>query len=314
MKKWLKEYLVCPECLPREIPLDLAISDELDDDVTDGDLTCPGCEKSFPVRMGVAVILPERSRKVLNEPSGYNSRSMLSAYLWSHYCDLFPDPDAADAYQQWSSLFKGSNGLALDIGCAVGRLAFELSKAHTRVIGVDTSLSFIKNARTLLTQKRLSLDLIIEGLITKGHSFESSSNWNHDRTDFIVADALALPFPKSLFSTVSSINILEKISNPILHLTEVNRVLDKKDAMFVFSDPFSWDETVLSPDLWIGGNNAGKYKGRGTDCMGRIFSGEDGVFDPPLEITIKGDVSWKIRKTENLWEHIRSQFLVGIRR
>jgi hypothetical protein len=112
---------------------------------------------------------------------------------------------------------------------------------------------------------------------------------------------------------VSSINILEKVSDPIVHLKEVNRVLVEQDAMFVFSDPFSWDETVLPPDLWIGGKNGGKYNGRGIDCMGRIFSGEDRIFDPPLEITEKGNVSWKIRKTENLWEHIKSQFLVGIR-
>jgi SAM-dependent methyltransferase len=313
MKKWLQDYLVCPECLPREIPLDLNPHEELNHDVIEGDLTCSGCGKHYPIRNGVAVILSEQSKQVLAEGLGYNSRTMLSAYLWSHFCDLLHDPAATDAYQLWASFFKKTDGLALDIGCAVGRLSFELSKTHARVIGIDTSFSFIQNARTLLAQKRLSFDLIFEGLITKNRSCELSSDWNHDRIDFIVADALALPFPKSLFSTVSSVNILEKVSDPIVHLKEVNRVLREGDAMFVFSDPFSWDETVLAPEFWIGGKNGGKYNGRGIDCMSRIFSGEDMIFDPPLKITKKGNVSWKIRKTENLWEHIKSQFLVGIR-
>jgi hypothetical protein len=47
--------------------------------------------------------------------------------------------------------------------------------------------------------------------------------------------------------------------------------------------------------------------------MHRFFEGADGIFDPPLQIAGEGKVSWKIRKTENLWEHITSQFLIGNR-
>jgi len=80
---------------------------------------------------------------------------------WSQYCDFFNDPNATDAYRVWSSYFKETDGFALDIGCSVGRLSFELSKAHSHLIGIDTSISFIRKARELLSKKELDFNLII---------------------------------------------------------------------------------------------------------------------------------------------------------
>ncbi len=314
MRKWLQEKLVCPECIMETISLDLEIHEEQDDDVLEGELRCPACGNTYSIIQGVAVVLPKKSLSLVSDHSGYNSQAMLSSYLWSHFSGFFDDPNATEAYKIWSLYFRQTDGCALDIGCAVGRLSFELSKTHSRVIGIDTSLSFIRRARELLFKKRLEFDLIVEGYITEARSCELDPNWNYDGLDFIVADALALPFPNNLFSTVTSINVLEKLPRPIQHLQDVNKVLREKNAMFVFSDPFSWDATVSAPEFWLSGKTDGKYKGRGIDNMSRLFSGEDGIFDPPLEICEKGNVAWKIRKTANLWEHINSQFIVGKRK
>ncbi|MCD6586483.1 MAG: methyltransferase type 11, partial [Desulfobacteraceae bacterium] len=121
MKKWLKEKLICPECLADEIFLDLNIKTETDDDVIEGELTCASCERAYPIHKGVAVILPEKSMSVISDASGYKSKNMLSSYLLSHFCDFLNDPNATDAYRTWSSFFKPTKGIALDIGCSVGR-------------------------------------------------------------------------------------------------------------------------------------------------------------------------------------------------
>ncbi len=313
MKKWLNENLLCPECIPEEISLDLDIHEEEDEDVIEGRLVCSDCGRTYPIQKGIAFILPEKSQSVLSNGTGYNSRGMLSAYLWSHFCDFFNDPDATDAYKIWSAYFKGSNGYALDIGCAVGRLSFEMSKTYSYVIGIDTSKAFIGKARELMVKRRLDFDLIIEGHITERRSCDLEDQWNYDNMEFIVADALALPFPKSLFSAVSSVNILEKVPDPLLHLAEADRVLRKKDSMFLFSDPFSWDESFMDSELWLGGKPDGQYGGRGMGNIQRILSDGDGVFDPPLEIIEKKDIAWKIRKTANLWEYINSQSVVATR-
>ena len=46
--------------------------------------------------------------------------------------------------------------------------------------------------------------------------------------------------------------------------------------MFLFSDPFSWDEGFLSPETWLGGNGNAQYSPRGIDTLRRMFKGEFG--------------------------------------
>lgn len=314
MKRWVVDKLICPECYALEMPLELTIREEHADDVMDGELRCPDCDRRYPIRGGIAVILPEKTRAIMSSEVGYNSPPMVSSYLWSHFCDLFGDPQATDAYQVWSAALRPSQGLALDVGCAVGRLSFELARTHARVIGVDTSYAFVRQARQILTRRRLDFDMIIEGSLTESQGCAFDGDWDLGGVDFIVADALALPFRSHSFATVAAINILEKVPDPLLHLQEINRMLCASAATFLFSDPFSWDPAVSPPETWLGGNgNNNGYSQRGIDTLRRMFRGEFNVFDPPLEIITDGEVAWKIRKTAHLWEHITSQYLVGHR-
>lgn len=313
MKRWLQEKLICPDCASEENPLILTVTHEKNDDVLEGELTCVACRRTYEIRDGVAVLLPERSMGLLSDDAGYNSKAMLSAYLWSHFAEFFNGTNATDAYRTWSSYFSENNGWALDIGCSVGRLSFELSRTHSRVVGMDTSLSFIRTARELLTEKRLEFDLIVEGHLTERKTCELSPAWHDDRVEFVVADAMALPFRGALFSTATSVNVLEKVPHPMQHLANINHVLKDDNAMFVFSDPFSWDEAVSHPELWMGGRTEGPFQGRGIDNVVRLMSEGGEAFHPPFQIVDQGHVNWRIRKTENLWEHITSQFVVGVR-
>lgn len=313
MKKWVTDDLICPQCLPSEVPLKLTGLEEKSEDVISGELNCRACGGRYPIQNGIAVVLPENTRPVLQNKNGYNAPEMLSAYLWSHFSDLLDESRATDAYRTWSDSFQTTKGNALDIGCAVGRLSLEMAKTHRRVIGIDTSAAFIGKAREIVQRRRLDFELIVEGRLTEPRNFDFDQNWNFDNIDFIVADALALPFRRNDFATVAAINLLEKVPDPLKHLAEVNRVLRQQASRFLFSDPFSWDAKVSPPELWLGGNGNHHYSHRGIDTMRRLFSGEYDIFTPPFNILSQGNVSWKIRKTENLWEHITSQFLVGQR-
>ncbi len=313
MKKWVAEKLRCPTCLAQNVPLELTIRDEDRDEIMAGTLGCSTCGQHYPIEEGIAVVLPEKTKEIIHDNSGYNAPIMLSAYLWSHFGDLFGDPDATNAYEIWSSCLPAMRGDGLDVGCAVGRLTFELAKTHERVIGLDTSIAFIRKAREIAQRKRLDFDLIVEGHLTDPKGCDFDETWHLENVDFIVADALALPFETGEFSTVSAINLLEKVPDPLRHLEEVDRVLRENDSMFLFSDPFSWDAAVSPPERWLSGNGNKLYSPRGIDTMRRFFAGEYGTFQPPLTIVQQGNVSWRIRKTENLWEHITSQYLVGRR-
>jgi uncharacterized protein YbaR (Trm112 family) len=313
MKKWLIEALICPECLDQEILLAVDSRQETDEEIMEGHLICPGCGRRYEIHEGIAVVVPDKTLPITQGVEGYNSLSMLSSYLWSHYSEFFNGQAATDAYKKWAAGFTGREGWALDIGCAVGRLTFEMSKTHDRAVGIDTSISFIRAARDLAYRKRLEFDLIMEGHIMERQSCDLDPDFAFDTTEFIVADALALPFRSQRFATAGSVNILEKVPDPAKHLSEANRVMEKACARFLFSDPFSWDEAVSHADLWLGGRNEGPFRGYGMDIICRLLEDPDGILSPRLSILEKGQVLWKIRKTRNLWEHITSQFVMAQR-
>ena len=239
MKKWMTDKLICPQCLDAEIPLDLTARETQGDDIIDGEMTCPQCKAIYPIEQGVAVLLPEKTRDILSDHGGYNAPGMLSAYLWSHFGDLLDDPKATQAYQVWSAGFTPTHGDALDVGCAVGRLSFDLAATHDHVIGLDTSIAFIRKAREILTQKEISFDLIVEGHITEPRTYCFDESQDFTNVDFIVADALALPFRERAFATTAAINLLEKVPDPLKHLREINRVMRGSFGhVFVFRSLF----------------------------------------------------------------------------
>ncbi len=314
MKKWLIEELICPQCRGSNFVLEPEIRIETEDDIIDGELICPNCQHRYEIRQGIALVVPDHTLPIIQDTAGYNSFSMLSSYLWSHYSEFFNGPDATDAYRKWAGAFSAPrSGWALDIGCSVGRLTFEMTKSHDRAVGIDTSISFIRAARTLAQTRRLEFDLIMEGQITEKRSCELDAGYGFANAEFIVADAMALPFRSSRFATASSVNILEKVPYPERHLQEANRVMDKTNARFLFSDPFSWDESVSSPDLWLGGTLDGPFKGFGMENVCHLLEDAQGPFAPGFTIEDKGQLLWKIRKTRHLWEHITSQFILAAR-
>ncbi len=313
MKRWLENELVCPECTTGKPALSLEIEKIQEDDVIEGRLTCPQCRQTYGIHEGIAVVVPEKTLPVTRETGGYNSQAMLQSYLWSHYSEFFNGPDATDAYKKWAAGFQPEDGWAVDIGCSVGRLSFEMSRTHTRVVGVDTSTAFIREARKIAASRCLDFEMVVEGRIKKRRQSDLDPRFRYDAAEFIVADATALPFASDRFITAASVNILEKVPDPALHLAETDRVLDKHRATFLFSDPFTWDAAVSDPDLWLGGRNSGPFAGRGMDVLSRIFEGGHGFFSPKFSIQEKGELLWKIRKTDHLWEYITSQFIIGKR-
>lgn len=313
MKERLLEFLICPACLPEELPLASTVDRMEGDDIISGRLLCKRCARRYPIDQGIAVLLPDTGSPLPPSQSRYEATAMVSSYLWCHYGDIFAHPEAGTAYSQWASHVAEGAPLAVDIGCAVGRFTFELSVNSDFAVGLDRSRAFIGLARQLLREGRLKFALITEGRLTEPRTIGLPDRWNRGRLEFIVGDALALPFAQESFGVLSSLNVLDKVPKPLKHLQEVNRVAAKAGARFLFSDPFSWStDSALEAD-WLGGKALGKYAGNGLDNVRGLLRGRDGVLRPPWKIRDEGGIWWQIRNHQNHYEKIRSKFIVAVR-
>ncbi len=308
MKKLLLEMLACPVCLPDEIGLKAGIMTQQREDIIEGRLTCPRCGGVYPIQEGIAYLDSSALTKA-KTASRYESAPMVSSYVWSHYGDILGDPEASSAYSEWADLISGGSGAALDIGSAVGRFTFEMGRTHDFAVGIDSSVSFVRTARELMIHGRKPVALRQEGLLTREETVVLPEIWRADRVEFMVADALALPFRSKRFSTVAALNIVDKVPLPLKHLQEANRVAREHEARFVLSDPFSWSAEIAREEDWLGGKDHGPYAGRGIDNIIALLEGKDRLLLPSWRITRQGYVWWRIRTHANHFELIRSCFI-----
>lgn len=312
MKRFLSEILMCPACLPREIPLKLKVESSEDDDIISGTLNCSECGRYYRIEEGIAILIedpgwkPERSNK-------YENPKVVSAYLWSHYGDLLGDRDWFPAYLEWSNLIEKKRGFSLDLGCAVGRFVFELSLKSDFAIGLDMSMAFVRTSREIMKNRSLEFELTEEGEITTPVKFKLPEGIDTSKVEFIIADAQKLPFPSGTFTTLSSLNLIDKVPFPLKHLLEMNRVAAQREAQILVSDPFSWAEEVADRENWLGGKRDGKFSGFGIDNLELLLKGYENYLSPCWKVTHRGEVLWKIRNHRNHAEHIKSLYVKAIK-
>jgi len=321
MKRKVLEYLICPACLPEEKPLGLRSCQSSGQEIIEGILECGGCGQTYPIKKGVGCLAARKdvgcpvsdignpASDIQPSTSAYESPDLLSAYLWSHYADLFEDPDTTEAYSEWAGQVSPAAGTALDAGCATGRFSFEMSRKCDFVIGVDLSESFISTARRILEERKLNFLVKEEGRIHSERTFVLPAQWDSKKVEFLVADINALPFRSGSFSCVVSLNLIDKTACPFEHLGEASRTARPTDAQLLISDPFSWSEAICAPDKWLGGTPGGRFAGDGIDNIVRLLSGEGGLASPAWKIARRGAVWWKIRNHRNHFELIRSLFV-----
>ncbi len=309
MKKRILEMLVCPVCLPEECGLHAHIVKEKESDIFEGVLSCTRCGREYPIESGVAFLDPAFPHKTEEAVSKYEAASVLSSYMWSHYGDFLKDENASSAYLDWNELMHPLPGFALDAGSAVGRLTFELSRKTDFAIGIDTSVSFIRAARDLMLNREKEIRLLEEGLVTRKAIVKLPTAWKNQNMEFLVADAQKLPFKSGSFSSLASLNLVDKLPKPIAHFKEMDRVAREEQTQFLFSDPFSWSEEVTGPENWLGGTHEGPYSGNGMENVADILSGRKDGLQSQWNIEKTGHVWWKIRTHQNHFELIRSCFV-----
>ena len=313
MKELLVDLLICPSCLPVEAGLKCLIKEKDGEDILSGSLYCPHCNNNYPIRDGVAVILPVSSEIDTRGLSKYEKSSLLSSYLWAHYADILKDMDATAAYEEWAALLRDGSGISLDAGCAVGRFTFEMSMKSDFAVGIDNSPAFINTARQLMINRQTEFSTPEEGLLREERLIKLPETFDSAKVEFVVGDAQRLPFRMNSFSSVASLNLVDKIPSPLAHLREMNRVAEETSTQFLISDPFSWSTDIAKESEWLGGVTEGTHAGKGIDNIRSLLTAGNEGFLPEWKVEKQDHVWWKIRNHKNHFELIRSCYIKAVR-
>lgn len=234
-------------------------------------------------------------------------RQYLSTYGYDHYGDLDPNepeqPDAkpgsalrllAETLPEMTPLVDGP---ILDLGCSVGRTSFELSRVFkTPVLGIDLNFTMLQAAAKVLETGIFTYPKRRVGLTYERKTIKTGL-MDDKNVDFWACDVLNLPFSNSVFSFGLSLNLLDCVGNPYLHLQEIERVL-KPGAGAIISTPYDWNANASPVENWLGGHSQrSEAKGSSERILRSLFAkGGHSQAIPNLELIFeKENLPWTVR-------------------
>ncbi len=194
-------------------------------------------------------------------PNPYETDRVVAEYLLLHYGE--PDhilpysfgPRQALGFPQRTvtELVKETSGArALELGCAVGRAAFELSRFCHQVVAIDYSQKFIEAAERLRQAKAIDFDVPEEGELVTRCRFVMGETMHPERVEFQVGDASVLPADLGTFDIVVAANLLCRLPQPQKLLERLPELV-RSGGQLVLTSPYTWMEEYTPKKNWLGG-------------------------------------------------------------
>jgi putative 4-mercaptohistidine N1-methyltranferase len=236
----------------------------------------------------------------------YESDQAVSQYCEAHYgasyfnVDNFPARCArlAVAYMEGRPRKR-----ALDIGCAVGRSAFELAKTFDFVNGLDFSARFIRIAFQMQEKGVARYEMVEEGDIVSYHEHrlaEFGLEGVADRVEFFQADAANLKPRFSGYDLILAANLIDRLYDPQAFLATIHERLNM-GGILVIASPYTWLEEFTRRENWVGGIRKDGEPYTTLDGLADLLDGHFQMIDSPR------DVEFVIRETRRKFQHTVSQ-------
>jgi len=178
----------------------------------------------------------------------------------------------------------------LDLGCAVGRSAFEMSAFMDEVVGVDFSHRFIEAAEALRLDGRISYEAAVEGEIVQPMEATIATGWNPSRIRFTQGDAQNLPGDMVNFDLILLANLIDRLPDPKQALLDImTRV--RVGGYLVITSPYTWPEEYTPRSKWLGG-----FKLEGEDSSKSTLDGLQEILGQSFELTARKNLPFLIRE------------------
>ncbi len=238
----------------------------------------------------------------------FETRKLVGEYLLFHFG---ADEEILTAGGNWPAGMKEALGFAvrtpkwfsegaadrgLDLGCAVGRSAFEMAKSCKEVVGIDFSHAFIEAAETLRAGGTVGYDRLEEGRMTT--RLEAKAPSAENAIIFQQGDAMNLPEELGAFDRVHAANLLCRLTEPV-KLLERFPALVKSGGELVLATPCTWLEDFTPIGNWPEGST---------------FEWLEKSLSDDFELVRSGEEPFLIRETARKFQWTRSMVTVWKRR
>jgi ubiquinone/menaquinone biosynthesis C-methylase UbiE len=175
--------------------------------------------------------------------NAYKKQSTLHMYYTMHYAPFLKNGTAAcltePYYQAMLHLiapYVQAHMNVLDMGCALGRMSFELAKQTPgNAVGIDTSQEFITACHEIAANQNESVAYPVPP---------------QAKVSFLIADAQELPFTEQVFQCVLCLNLIDRVAHPKNVIAEITRVLSPTGLLLI-SNPYDWEEEHTAPSEWM---------------------------------------------------------------
>lgn len=229
----------------------------------------------------------------------YESDDLVDQYLLFHYGtadDQLPYPfgprDALFYPIRCVSDFLPAIGTierALDLGCAVGRSTFELSRWARQIVGIDLSYRFVAAANRVRETGQIEIRRIEEGEIVTRLKRELPFELHRERCQFEVGDATCLRPDIGRFNVVLAANLIDRVKSPT-DLLKSFSALVHLGGHLILSSPYTWMEEFTPKSDWLGGKF--EPSGDAAPTLERIKS----VIHDSFDLKLTKDIPFLIRE------------------
>jgi putative 4-mercaptohistidine N1-methyltranferase len=212
----------------------------------------------------------------------YETRRYRDEYLLFHYgtpSDVAPfgivPNDALKFHERVVSVcvkphLTGKAGRGLDIGCAVGRQAFELARYCREVTALDRSVSFIRAANRMKKTGNAIVRVLEEGDRCRSIKVHVPGKLPRQRVTFREGDAQSLrETVEGVFDVVLAVNLICRLPRPRAFLRQLPGLI-ASGGLLVLGGPFSWMTEYTARDEWIRSGDLSKWLGGSFTRLDRL--------------------------------------------
>lgn len=263
--------------------------------------------RHFYQHAGFRYVVSERTVK--KDFDVYETDKLVSQYCEFHYgntCFGVPNFPKAIAQLALQAVGNGPKGRALDIGCSVGRAAFELAESFTAVDALDFSARFVQVGAQLQRSGKLLYERTEEGELfsLQERTLEQMGlSGSCEHINFMQQDATNMKPVFTGYDLVVAANLIDRLYDPAAFLRDIPSRMNAGGILLIAS-PYTWLEEFTKKENWLGG-----FKRDGEPVT--TLDGLHAVLDASFEIVGEPvKVPFVIRETGHKHQHTLSEVTI----